>query len=81
MISTESERDLPKMALLPEPCGGDQRECRPREADSNRKTNFKIEDFLWFAATRLVWDNLEDGDSDDNLTNEDSIRTLDLVLA
>ncbi len=27
------------------------------EADSNRKTNFKIEDFLWFAATRLIWDD------------------------
>lgn len=27
------------------------------EADNNRKTNFKIEDFLWFAATRLIWDN------------------------
>ena len=27
------------------------------EADNNRKTNFKIEEFLWFAATRLIWDN------------------------
>jgi hypothetical protein len=63
-------------------CGGDQWECRPREAESNRKTNFKIEDFLWFAARRLIWDDAKKiGDSDDDLTNEDSIRALDLVLA
>src|SRR5271165_2901867 len=39
-------QDQGRTSPLPDPCEVDQWECRPREADSNRKTNFKIEDFL-----------------------------------